>query len=74
MSKKKEPFNFAKLYRRTGLIVYDVMSIILASYIAVIMRYEFKVDAIPDYFLSPVNKFLPINILLTIVVYYIFKL
>ncbi|WP_035789530.1 polysaccharide biosynthesis protein [Butyrivibrio sp. XBB1001] len=74
MSKKKEPFNFAKLYRRTGLIVYDVMSIILASYIAVIMRYEFKVDAIPDYFLSPVNKFLPINILLTIVVFYIFKL
>ena len=74
MSKKKEPFNFAKLYRRTGLIIYDIISIILASYVAVIMRYEFKVDTIPDYFLHPVNTFLPINIIITIIVFYIFKL
>lgn len=72
--KKKEPFNYAKLYRRTGLIIYDVVSIILASFLAILIRYEFKIDNIPDFFLDPVTTFLPINILLSIVVFYIFKL
>ncbi|MBQ6589081.1 MAG: polysaccharide biosynthesis protein [Butyrivibrio sp.] len=74
MSKKKEPFNYQKLYRRTGLIIYDIISIIFASYFAILIRYEFKLDAIPDHFMTPVNTFLPINILLTFCVFYIFKL
>ena len=74
MSKKKEPFNFQKLYRRTGLIIYDIISIIFASYFAILIRYEFKLDAIPDHFMTPVNTFLPINIILTFCVFYIFKL
>ncbi len=74
MSKKKEPFNYQKLYRRTGLIIYDIISIILASYVAILIRYEFNLDSIPDHFMTPVNTFLPINILLTFCVFYIFKL
>ncbi|WP_034465482.1 polysaccharide biosynthesis protein [Butyrivibrio proteoclasticus] len=74
MNKKKEPFNFQKLYRRTGLIIYDIISIILASYVAILIRYEFKVGTIPDHFLTPVNTFLPINILITLLVFYLFKL
>ena len=74
MNKKKEPFNFQKLYRRTGLIIYDIISIIMASYVAVLMRYEFNIDEIPGYFLNPVTTFLPINIIITIVIFYLFKL
>ena len=74
MNKKKRPFNFAKLYRRTGLIIYDIISIFFASYVAIIMRYEFKVDAIPEYFMHPVNTFLPINVVITLIIFYIFKL
>jgi FlaA1/EpsC-like NDP-sugar epimerase len=74
MNKKKEPFNFQKLYRRIGLILYDIMSIIMASYVAILMRYEFNLEDIPDYFLSPVSSFLPINIIITLVIFYLFKL
>ncbi len=72
--KKKEPFNYQKLYRRTILIIYDILSVIVSSYLAILIRYEFKFDTIPEHFLSPVNHFLPINILITLVVFYIFRL
>ena len=74
MASKKEPFNFAKLYRRTGLIFYDIISVIAASYIAFLIRYEFKIADIPDHFMTPVTRFLPLNIILTLVVFYLFKL
>ncbi len=72
--KKKEPFNYQKLYRRTGLIIYDVISIILASYIAILIRYNLNVSEIPDHFMTPVNTFLPLNILVTLLVFYLFRL
>ncbi|SFC76363.1 polysaccharide biosynthesis protein [Butyrivibrio sp. YAB3001] len=71
---KKEPFNFQKLYRRTGLIIYDVISVIFASYFAILIRYEFSVGSIPDHFMTPVSEFLVIDIILTLAVFYIFKL
>ena len=74
MSKEKEPFNYQKLYRRTGLIIYDIISIIAASYIAILIRYEFRIGTIPDHFLDPVTTFLPLNILITLVMFYFFKL
>ncbi len=74
MASKKEPFNFVKLYRRTGLIFYDIISVIAASYIAFLIRYEFKIADIPDHFMTPVTRFLPLNIILTLVVFYLFKL
>jgi len=75
MDKKKEPFNFQKLYRRTGLIIYDVISVIFVSYMAVIMRSDyFNVDRVEEHFLISISRFLPINIIITILVFYIFKL
>ncbi len=75
MSKdKKEPFNFAKLYRRIGLIIYDVISVIVASYVAILIRHDFDVDTIPEHFLVPLNSFLPIGIVATIIIFYIFKM
>ncbi|WP_051688597.1 polysaccharide biosynthesis protein [Butyrivibrio sp. AE2032] len=74
MNKIKEPFNYQKLYRRIGLIIYDTISIFVASYVAILIRYEFSLDEIPEHFLNPVNTFLPINIIITIVIFYLFKL
>ena len=71
---KKEPINYAKLYRRTGLIIYDIISVIVASYLAILLRYNFVLSEIPDHFLDPVTKFLPINIIVTLVVFYVFRL
>ena len=74
MNKKKEPFNYAKLYRRVGLIIYDILSVIMATYVALLMRYEFNFSAIPEHFLTPVTTFLPINILITLIIFYLFKM
>ena len=61
-------------YRRTCLIIYDIISVILASYLAIIIRYEFDVDLIPKHFLRPIELFLPINIILTLLIFYVFHL
>ena len=74
MDKKRKPFNVKIFYRRTCLIIYDIISIILASYLALIVRYEFAIDSIPSHFMRPVERFMPINILITIVIFYVFRL
>ena len=71
---KKKVFNVKILYRRTFLFLYDIISIILASYLAIIMRYEFVVSAIPSHFMRPIERFMPINIAITIVIFYVFRL
>ena len=70
MEKKRRAFNVKLLYRRTCLIVYDIISVILASYLAIVIRYEFNVDSIPAHFMEPIERFMPINILLTLAIFY----
>ena len=70
MKKDKKPFNVKLFYRRTCLIIYDIISVVFASYMAVLIRYEFHLDTIPDHFLEPINRFLPVNIVLTLLVFY----
>lgn len=74
MKKDKKPFNVKLFYRRTCLVVYDIISVIVASYLAVLMRYEFHVDLIPEHFLGPVTRFLPVNVLLTLCIFYFFRM
>ena len=70
----KKPFNYAKFWRRTALIIYDVLSVIAASFLSLVIRYEFRISDIPDYFLQPVVQALPLTILMTIAVFWAFKL
>lgn len=72
--KKKNPFNVKLFYRRTCLIIYDIISVIGASYLALLMRYSFDISEIPDYFIDPINRFLPVNILITLLVLYLFRM
>ena len=74
MKKDKNSFNFKLFYRRTSLIIYDVISIIFACYMAILIRYEFKLDNIPDTFIDPITRFLPVNIILTLIIFYLFRL
>ena len=74
MEKTRKPFNVKLFYRRTCLIIYDIISIVLASYLAILARYEFHVDTIPQYFMRPIEMFLPVNILLTLLIFYFFRL
>ena len=74
MKKDRKPFNVKLFYRRTCLIIYDIISVIFASYMAVLIRYEFHVDMIPGHFLEPITRFLPVNIVLTLCIFYFFRL
>lgn len=72
--KEKSPFNVKLFYRRTCLIIYDMISVILASYIALLMRYSFEMADIPAHFVEPINRFLPFNMIITLVVLYLFRM
>lgn len=70
----KKPFNVKKFYRRTCLIIYDIISVILASYLAILIRYSFSFAEIPSHFMDPINRFLPVAIVITIITLYIFRM
>ena len=70
----KKPFNVKKFYRRTFLVIYDIISVILASYLALMIRYGFSVSEIPEHFLKPITDFLPFSIVITLIVLYIFRM
>ena len=45
MEKKRKPFNAKLFYRRTCLIIYDIISVVIASYMAILWRYDFHLVA-----------------------------
>ncbi len=67
-------FNYAKFWRRVVLIVYDILSVILASYMSLLIRYEFQPSEIPDYFYLPVMEALPLTIAVTLAMFWLFRL
>lgn len=71
---KKNQINYQLLFRRISLVLYDVASILAASFLAIVMRYEFEYELIPDYFLETILRFLPFNIIFTIIIFYFFRL
>ncbi len=74
MNENKKSFNYQLFYRRTFLVIYDVASVLVASFFAIALRYEFELEMIPDYFLNTITRFLPFNILLTLVIFHFLKL
>ncbi len=49
--KKKHSFNYQLLYRRACLVIYDIISIVASSFLALLVRYEFSLNSIPYYLL-----------------------
>ena len=71
---ERNQINYQLLFRRISLVLYDVASILAASFLAIVMRYEFEYELIPDYFLETILRFLPFNIIFTIIIFYFFRL
>ena len=74
MKDSKNAFNYQLFYRRTCLIIYDIASVLIASFFAIALRYEFELDMIPDYFMNTIIRFLPFNIVITLVIFFFLKL
>lgn len=60
--------------RRGFLIVYDIFAMIVASGFALILRYEFHYNLIDAVFIDNVWRYLPYNIITTLIIFYVFKL
>lgn len=55
-------------------MIYDIISIVASSVLALLIRYEFSYGVIPSQFRTPIERFLPINVVVTILLFYIFRL
>lgn len=54
--------------------VLDLLSILIASFASIWIRYEFQIDTIDEIFVDSVIWYMPINMITTVVVYYLFSL
>ena len=55
------------------MIAYDVISVAASAFLAILIRYDFRLDEIPEHFLRPITDFLGINILLTLLIFLLFQ-
>ncbi|MEF2574486.1 MAG: nucleoside-diphosphate sugar epimerase/dehydratase [Eisenbergiella sp.] len=70
----KKPFNYQLFYRRAALIAYDIVSVVASSFLAILIRYDFQLNTVPEEFLLPIRQFMVINIVLALGIFYLFRL
>ncbi len=62
------------LLRRIGFLLYDSLAVVVASYIALLLRYEFAAPEIPLRYWQVFLHLLPLNIFTTIIIFSVFRL
>ena len=72
----KGNINFLKIpvNRIIALVLMDIMSIVVASFVAIYIRFDFKFNGIPGEYLIKFEHILPYYILLTLLFFTIWKL
>ncbi len=71
---KKIEWNYKLITRRAFLIIYDILAVCACNIISLLLRYEFQLDDIPAYFIRAIWEHLPISVIITLVLFYIFRL
>lgn len=66
--------NSKLMTRRIFLIIYDTLAVAAVCFIPLIFRYEFQLEEIPDRYMDSVWWALPFSVVLTLVVFWIFRL
>ncbi len=56
------------------MIIYDILAVCACNIISLLLRYEFQLDDIPAYFIRAIWEHLPISVIITLVLFYIFRL
>lgn len=75
MDMKKLVTNKALLIRRIGLMTYDVVAILASSALGLLMRFYFDYESISNpMWIEYIWYYLPINIVTTIIIFYLFHL
>lgn len=72
----KTKTNFLKipLNRILILLILDIMAILVASFMSIFLRFEFKFGDIPRYFLDRYVNVLPFTIVVTLILFWAWKL
>lgn len=72
--KKEEPFDWQLLVRRILLIIYDIFSVLVASGLTILLRFNLNYAAVELQYIQMMWQYLPINIICTLILFIIFKL
>lgn len=72
--KQKTPFLKIPINRIIALILLDIMSIVVASFAALYVRFDFSFAGIPEEYLMKFERIIPFNILLTLLFFALWKL
>ena len=63
------------LVRRIGFMFCDAVSVVIATYLALIARFDFSYNSIPDpVYINTAKNFLPYSIVIALVVFWLFHL
>lgn len=74
--KEKNKIHMSKklIVRRGILIIYDIVAMILASGVSLLLRFDFHYSEIEFRFIDNAWKYLPYNIIATLIIFYLFRL
>lgn len=62
------------IIRRIFLIILDICCIVMASGFAILIRFDFNIAKVHTVFLNHIWSYLPINIISTLLIFYLFRL
>ena len=62
------------LHRRIVLVIFDIMTVCIASIAPLLIRFDMHYKEIPNIYLSSAWDFMMINIIITLLVFYFFRL
>ena len=51
---KKIELNYKLVTRRVFLVAYDIIAVCCSNFLALLLRYELRLDDIPDYYMDAV--------------------
>lgn len=66
--------DYKLLFQRVFLASYDIAAILVASALALLLRFEFSYSQIEPKYIEMVWRYFPVNILVTVIVFYFFRL
>ncbi|MEG1848619.1 MAG: nucleoside-diphosphate sugar epimerase/dehydratase [Lachnospiraceae bacterium] len=74
MKNRVHDTNYKLISRRLFLVAYDIIAASFSSLFALMIRYDFHYDEIAPHFLESMKTFLPATIIITLIVFYLFRL
>lgn len=60
--------------RKLFLVCYDVMAVVAASFLALLVRFEFNVHSVENHYYNRIWQILPCMVVITVAIFWVFRL